>query len=151
MIKNIQQRFSDILCFCLQPAGPIRVRIPQSPAPVRAVAMQPAGPVRSPQSSTSSVSTKSGELYRCEECGHTTASHVGMYYHQNKHKGIYPYHCPYCNKGHSGTNHLRGHLKSTHNIIEPLQCMFCGMTVEKIAEYVKHVRDCSHRPVVGAS
>ena len=106
-----------------------------------ALARMPAGP-RVPQEST-----PSGEMYHCGVCGHTTRSSRGMKYHQDKHRGIYPYTCPYCNKGHLGTSNLRRHLNSVHNIRDPLRCLYCTSIEAKVTDYVKHVGSCTLRPV----
>ena len=108
----------------------------------------PPPPVNSSSSVTAAASSTPDKQYKCQECGHTTRSSVGMYYHQNQHRGIYPYYCPYCNKGHTGTSHLRGHLRTNHRIQEPLRCAYCSVIVAKIVDYVKHVRACPQRPLV---
>ena len=117
-----------------QPTGQIRVRTPHSSAPSMSY-----------RDGVSSTKTGDPQEYICKECGHTTKSQVGMYYHQNKHKGIYPYYCPYCDKGQTGTTNLGSHLKSKHNIEKPFRCMFCPTVEAKVTEYIRHVHGCPHR------
>ena len=94
---------------------------------------------------TSASSPQGPKLYHCKECGHTTKSSVGMYYHQNQHKGIYPYYCPYCKKGHSATANLKSHLKTQHGVGgQVLHCLHCRVAItEKLVDYVKHVNGCA--------
>ena len=90
------------------------------------------------------------QLYHCNMCNHTTKSSTGMYYHKNQHRGVYPYYCPYCQKGHCATANLKSHLKNQHNILpSPLlfHCLYCrkGIT-DKLVDYVRHVNSCVSAP-----
>lgn len=84
-----------------------------------------------------------GLVFRCLQCAHITKTHVGMYYHINQHKGIFPYYCPLCSQGQLGTTNLGRHLRSAHKMIQ-LECWRCDLKFNKVLDYVKHMKQCEY-------
>ena len=48
--------------------------------------------------------------HQCQLCGKWLSTRQGLVYHENQHRGIFPYYCPYCSKGMAGTSNLKYHM-----------------------------------------
>ena len=59
-----------------------------------------------------------------------------------RHLGIYPYYCPYCKKGLSGTKDTKKHLKSNHTGLWGYHCVKCVKELETIHLLKDHLKEC---------
>ena len=84
-------------------------------------------------------------LLLCNTCQFSTQCSKVIKHHVNRHRGIYPYYCPYCGKGVHATSNLRKHLRRWHGVVPPGQrCLHCREDVggESVLEYIRHVTEC---------
>ena len=70
-----------------------------------------------------------GEGIQCRMCGKRLATLQSLQKHEDRHRGIYPYHCHICGKGFSSRFNMRGHM-SAHTNVREYRCQLCA------AEYV---------------
>ena len=59
-----------------------------------------------------------------------------------RHLGIYLYHCPYCNKGLSGTTNVKEHLKAQHTGLLGFHCIKCGQDCKTFKALKMHLESC---------
>ena len=78
-------------------------------------------------------------LYKCRECGRGFKYKPNLVIHERTHKGVYPYHCPYCNKGESATANLKSHMKRFHTGIEAFMCIHCKLEFKNVKQLKQHL------------
>ena len=66
---------------------------------------------------------------------------IGCRYHVQRHAGIYPYHCPYCDKGLACTNDVRHHLRVKHTGKLGFHCIRCGLEFQSVKLLKKHIEE----------
>ena len=59
-----------------------------------------------------------------------------------KHAGIYPYHCPYCNKGIHTLDSIKVHIKTHHTGLLGFHCNRCKLEFNQINELKSHLDSC---------
>ena len=79
--------------------------------------------------------------YHCpyEGCVAKFTTQLGYVRHKNRHEGIYPYHCPYCNNGYSATKNVKEHLKLQHTGMYGFHCVKCHKEFEKVQLLKSHL------------
>ena len=73
----------------------------------------------------------------------TIKTKCGFQQHMGKHSGIFPYNCPYCNKGINNTQRLKGHLKKHHTGLLGYHCIKCMIEFDNIHQLNNHLSDNS--------
>lgn len=75
-------------------------------------------------------------------CPAVFTSRSGFKRHILRHQGIYPYHCPYCDKGLSCTNDIKKHLKSVHTGQYGFHCVSCLQQLDSVHALKAHIETC---------
>ena len=81
-----------------------------------------------------------GPPYKCSQCSESLTTLQGYRYHIQRHSGLYPYYCPYCNKGISCTKDMKTHLKAKHTGVRGFTCMICRQEWQSVHELTAHVQ-----------
>ena len=63
--------------------------------------------------------------------------------HMRKHQGIYPYHCPYCNKGLGATQLVKRHLMTSHTGLLGFHCITCKQEFQNVLQLTLHLQQNS--------
>ena len=86
-------------------------------------------------------------LFPCTQpgCGAVLKTKWSHSQHMKRHLGIYLYHCPYCNKGLSGTTNVKEHLKAQHTGLLGFHCVKCQQEFKSVHELRDHLeqQNCS--------
>ena len=79
--------------------------------------------------------------YPCSHpgCGAVLNFEKNYHQHMKRHLGIYPYHCPYCNKGLSATGQMKYHLKSQHTGLMGFHCNKCRQEFRHVRQLKFHL------------
>ena len=83
--------------------------------------------------------------YRCTfpGCNTTVKTRQGFLYHVQRHQGIYPYRCPYCNKGMNGTSHVKEHITKHHTGLVGYHCNKCRQDFRSVRDLKIHLDENS--------
>ena len=65
-------------------------------------------------------------------------SRQGLQYHMNKHRGIYPYYCPYCQKGFMATSNVKYHM-TEHVATQDFVCKECRGMLPDLKSLTNHL------------
>ena len=65
----------------------------------------------------------------------------------DQHRGIYPYYCPYCNKGMLGQKDVKMHLKRWHVNEAAFLCLYCRLDCQRLPDLKRHLEECDRKPV----
>ena len=78
-------------------------------------------------------------------CGAVFRHRTGCYTHMRRHRGIYLYHCPYCNKGLSATRDIKYHLRKYHTGLLGYHCVTCKQEFKNVKMLKLHLeqKKCS--------
>ena len=74
-------------------------------------------------------------------CGAAIKRRSHFNWHMKKHLGIYPYNCPYCDKGVNNTGMLKEHLKTHHTGINGYHCIKCKLEFPNVHQLRAHLQN----------
>ena len=75
-------------------------------------------------------------------CGAVLMSKSGYLRHMKRHQGIYEHHCPYCNKGLSGTTNAKEHIRAHHTGLRGYHCIRCKLELDSVPLLRAHLEQC---------
>ena len=91
--------------------------------------------------------TPRSQTYQCDKqgCGSVFKHKRNLTQHRKKHINIYPYNCPYCNKGIGNSKNVKNHLKVNHTGLFGFHCIKCRKEFENIHKLRDHLQqnNCS--------
>ena len=56
-----------------------------------------------------------------------------------RHKGVYLYYCPYCNKGINSTTDTKEHIRVHHTGLNGYHCRKCGKEFQHLSDLKSHI------------
>lgn len=93
---------------------------------------------------TTKTATSPLNLYFCKTCARSFKYKPNLLVHEKTHLGLYPYYCPYCNKGESATSNLKSHMRRYHTGVEGFLCNRCNMDFSHVRYLKRHLDEgCS--------
>ena len=82
--------------------------------------------------------TRMKDLKSCDQCPKTFASRMGLWLHQQTHKGVKKYNCPKCNKSFTRTDLLKAH-SPIHTGEKSHKCTQRNYSVNQVSNLRKHI------------